>query len=104
VPDLSMCAPAPPDSICGAPCDVGNSKGVGKFCTKIDDCVDNPSATICVVAFTPKNRAYFCTLPCSGPSDTTTCGENATCECSGGQCGCTPNHCIKPTDAGTDAM
>src|SRR5262245_26396157 len=83
-PDL--CGIGPADSICGHPCDTGNSLGVGKYCTTFDDCSSNPRATICPVVFDPTTHAYACTFVCLGPTDTV-CGENASCQCDGGRCG-----------------
>ena len=43
---------------------------------------------------------YFCTLLCTAPPDggpdggDSGCGENASCQCSGGVCGCTPTSCL----------
>ena len=93
---------AGPLSQCGHPCDTGNSKGVGKFCTKLSDCTG--SANICSSLGNGTNPSasdtYFCTIyPCTpdaGVNDN--CGENASCVCSmgsGGQagCACTPKSC-----------
>ena len=85
---------------CGNPCDQGNSKGVGQFCDFIRDCLNTTEAHLCSTLGDPTE--HFCTFLCSGPSDagadaaatSDECGENATCQCSGGQCGCFPNRCM----------
>lgn len=77
-------------SACGHPGDVGNSLGVGKYCTKLSDCASNPKATLCTILGSSDN--FFCTFSCSGPTSTE-CGENASCQCQGGQCGCFPDAC-----------
>ena len=84
------------NSICGHPGDVGNSVGVGKFCTVESDCSGNTLATICT-QLDPTSGAYFCTVPCTAGDGGTNCGENAHCACgSGGSqsgCGCYPDSC-----------
>lgn len=79
-------------STCGKPGDTGNELGVGKFCNSLSDCSSTPSAGLCSVIGDP--MTHFCTKTCQngGPADQ--CGTNATCECQGNQCGCTPNSCI----------
>jgi hypothetical protein len=74
---------------CGQPGDVGNEKGVGKYCGGGASCP--AGAPFCSSLGDPKTN--FCTNLCSGATDTTTCGTNATCQCMGGQCGCFPNSC-----------
>lgn len=92
--DMSM---APVDmtffSCCGMPGDVGNSKGVGKFCKVQADC---NSGTLCAYVFQPQKQSYFCLVTCSGATDTTSCGENATCvqDSSTKAYGCVPNYCL----------
>jgi hypothetical protein len=88
----------PIDSACGQPCQAGNSLGIGKFCNNIHDCEGSKIPTLCATLGDPSE--HFCTAMCS-PEDagedaafTTTCGENATCQCQGGQCGCFPNSCM----------
>ncbi len=78
-------------SLCGHPGDVGNSLGVGKYCTKLSDCSSNTKATLCSTL--GSDNEFFCTMPCmnGGPADQ--CGDNATCQCQGGRCGCYPNAC-----------
>jgi hypothetical protein len=93
---------AGPLSKCGHPGDVGNEKGVGKFCTHVSDC--SGDANICSSLGNGANPSasdtYFCTIyPCTpdaGVNDN--CGSNASCVCatgSGGQggCACTPKSC-----------
>jgi hypothetical protein len=81
---------------CGQPCDPGNSIGVGYFCNTISDCEVTPQAHLCATLGNPDE--HFCTFICDpGPDGGDAgdpCGENATCECQGGQCGCTPNYCL----------
>ena len=79
-------------SICGHPGDTGNSLGVGKYCTTLSDCSSNSKATLCSII--GSDNSYFSTMACSSPADLATeCGENATCQCQGGQCGCFPDAC-----------
>jgi hypothetical protein len=85
------------DSACGQPCDPGNSMGIGKFCNNIHDCMGSPIPTLCATLGNPSE--HFCTAMCS-PEDAgddagfpKNCGENATCQCQGGQCGCYPTTC-----------
>src|SRR5687767_1409735 len=87
-------APAPDlaefESDCGRPGDVGNSLGVGMFCTSLGDCSDNKRAKLCTKIADPDN--FFCTMRCEqgGPPDQ--CGEDAICACQGA-CGCVPLAC-----------
>ncbi len=89
---------APIDSACGQPCDPGNSLGIGKFCNNFQDCKGTQVATLCATLGDPTE--HFCTAPCSPPDSgpdaafMTNCGENATCQCQGGQCGCFPTACF----------
>jgi hypothetical protein len=78
-------------SVCGHPGDTGNSVGVGKYCTKITDCSSNTKATLCTTL--GSDNAYFCTMTCTAAGAMGECGENASCTCSGGQCGCFPDSC-----------
>jgi hypothetical protein len=85
------------DSACGQPCDPGNSLGIGKYCNNLTDCHGTAIPTLCAVLGDPNE--HFCTAMCS-PADagpeaafTSNCGENATCQCQGGQCGCYPSAC-----------
>jgi len=90
-------------ALCGSPGSMGNSKGVGKYCTPTgNECSGNGSAVVCSAGFFPGTN--FCTLaatcgsPPSPPADTVLCGENTFCQCStsgttAGLCGCTPAAC-----------
>ena len=78
-------------SVCGHPGDTGNSLGVGQYCTKLTDCTANPKATLCTTL--GSDNAYFCTMTCGGPDLGGECGESASCQCAGGQCGCFPDRC-----------
>ena len=107
--DLSA-TPSSPDmqllSRCGHPGDVGNSLGVGKFCTNQGpDCSGNGMANLCsalVNGQTPSpTDSYFCSFTCASSDPPGTCGENAACLCnSGGSCACIPTSCIPPGDGG----
>jgi hypothetical protein len=77
---------------CGSPGDSGNALGVGKYCTMIADCFSNSQAKICAVIGDP--TAHFCTMQCTSGGSPTQCGDNATCQCGAGGCGCTPNICV----------
>ncbi|HEX3344948.1 MAG TPA: hypothetical protein VHS09_10265 [Polyangiaceae bacterium] len=86
------------DSACGQPCDPGNSLGIGKFCNNIHDCEGSQIPTLCATLGDPSE--HFCTAMCSpedaGPDAAfpKDCGENATCQCQGSQCGCFPASCF----------
>lgn len=87
---------APPGDLafvsnCGKSGDKGNSLGVGKFCLKLADCTDNTAAFLCTQIADKDN--YFCTMACRRDGGVEQCGENATCQCSGGGCGCYPDAC-----------
>lgn len=76
--------------VCGKPGMTGNEKGVGQYCTAGGGQCMNGS-------FCPADFGFgqtFCTVPCTGTSDTTSCGTNAECQCQGGQCGCIPSCCL----------
>lgn len=86
-------------SCCGKSGDVGNSKGVGRYCTSNTDPACRSSglpANICSTAENNVNRpTFFCTLACNGATDTTTCGEAAACtKNSAGLFGCVPQTCL----------
>jgi hypothetical protein len=89
-------------SRCGHPGDVGNSVGVGKFCTNQGpDCTGNGKATMCSALFngqTPSaSDAYFCSFQCFMTDPPGTCGENAACLCNASSlCACIPTSCIPP--------
>jgi hypothetical protein len=92
-------------SRCGHPGDVGNSLGVGKFCTNQGpDCGGNGMATTCSAILngqTPMpSDAYFCSFQCQMTSPAGFCGENATCLCNALGCACIPTSCIPPGDGG----
>src|SRR5580704_9419284 len=95
---IDECAPI--DSACGQPCQAGNTLGVGRFCNHQNDCEGTKIPTLCAIL--GASDEHFCTAMCSpadaGPdaSFITNCGENATCQCQGGQCGCFPTACLHP--------
>jgi hypothetical protein len=95
--DAGACTPI--DSACGQPCDPGNSLGIGRFCNQIMDCQGTKVPTLCATLGDPSE--HFCTARCT-PADAgadaasgflTDCGENATCACQNGECGCYPTTC-----------
>jgi len=107
---VDSCAPIE-GSICGQPCQQGNSLGVGAFCNNITDCTQLPQAHLC--SSLGNANAHFCTFRCAlpqeagaedggdageaGPGFPTDCGSGATCTCdNGGNCGCTPTMCLGP--------
>jgi hypothetical protein len=92
---------APPDAspdafftICGEPGDLGNSVGVGRFCTELGDCIETVDAPLCANFGDP--AAHFCTNLCDDDADAgpPSCGEGASCACGEGGCGCTPDVCL----------
>ena len=94
-------------SRCGHVGDVGNSLGVGQFCTNQGpDCTANSKAKCCSAIFngqTPSaDDAYFCSFQCfPGTDPPDVCGDNAACLCnSTGACACIPTKCIPPGDGG----
>ncbi len=91
------CANPPSDQdTCVRACDLGNDKGVGKYCSRgCRQCRDNTEALICTVDF-GQPAPGFCTLECTGPSDTTSCGPGAHCACNAMGCGCLPDLCPDP--------
>jgi len=79
--------------VCGKPGMTGNEKGIGTYCTAGGgQCT---MGSLCPADFGVAET--FCTLPCSGATDTTTCGTGAQCQCQGSQCGCIPNCCLNAT-------
>ena len=78
-------------SCCGQPGDTGNSLGVGKFCDTLT--CPGQKANFCA-SLGGDPTLHFCTMACTptdgGPDP---CGENATCQCQGAQCGCYPAKC-----------
>jgi len=102
---------APPDQCvpgsdaCKNPCDEGNDKGVGRFCTSGGgECGKNSAPFIfCTIDYDTTAGVQYCTGPCSKDSD---CGANAYCSGSGmGSKGCEPATCggMPSVDAGVDA-
>jgi hypothetical protein len=85
------------DSACGQPCQAGNALGIGRFCSVTSDCSGTQVPTICATLGDPSE--HFCTAVCMAPDagdaggGLASCGENATCQCQGGQCGCYPSTC-----------
>jgi hypothetical protein len=77
---------------CGQPGDTGNSLGVGKYCASEGDCIGNGSAIFCSNLGGPGTN--FCTMSCTASDASNPCGSGASCQCQGGQCGCTPNYCL----------
>src|SRR4051812_41297632 len=62
-------------SLCGHPGDQGNSLGVGKYCTTLDQCKTNKKATVCATLGGDPSQ-QFCTTRCSGPdAGADECGE-----------------------------
>ena len=89
----------PSPSACGAPCDTGNEKGVGKFCRVSTDCTGNGSAVVCSsILNTPgaADNTYFCTLPTiCDPAGANICGSGASCHTQPGKgSGCVPDRCF----------
>jgi hypothetical protein len=89
---------APIDSACGQPCQEGNNLGIGRFCNNIHDCEGTAIPTLC--ATLGNADEHFCTAMCD-PEDASdeagfpkNCGDNATCQCQGSQCGCFPTSCF----------
>ena len=78
-------------SLCGKPGDQGNSLGVGKYCTGLNDCI-GLTASLCSILFQP--NTYFCTFQCNADGGAAQCGDNATCYCQVAGCGCTPTACV----------
>ncbi|HEX8952665.1 MAG TPA: hypothetical protein VF945_12505 [Polyangia bacterium] len=101
-----LAVPSGPDmallSRCGHPGDVGNSLGVGKFCTNQGpDCSGNSMAKSCSALLngqTPSpTDSYFCSFLCATTDPPGVCGENAACLCSSPtSCACIPTSCIPP--------
>ena len=93
-------------SHCGRPGDVGNSLGVGQYCTNNGpDCGGNSMAKTCSAIFngqTPSpTDAYFCSFQCQMTDPPGTCGENATCLCNSSNiCACIPLSCVPKGDGG----
>ena len=96
--EMADTACEPIESSCGQPCQAGNSLGIGRFCQNTTDCRGTKIPTLCATLGDPSE--HFCTSMCSPPdagSDAgfpKDCGENATCQCQGAQCGCFPTACF----------
>jgi hypothetical protein len=86
---------APPPPVCGKPGDVGNSLGIGKYCTTETDCP--ATAPLCSnIENTDggKLNTFFCVQVCDGCNTAEVCGSGAVCGCLvPGECGCTPTDC-----------
>jgi hypothetical protein len=96
-PDMSV------PTACGRPGDVGNAKGVGKYCKDSGDCTGQ-MASICssIMNTGGPMDTYFCTFQCD-PMMAGQCGPNAVCAGKdfGGTTlyGCVPAPCA-PTPQG----
>ena len=78
---------------CGAPGDMGNELGIGKYCASLSDCSTTASAPLCSSLGDPDT--HFCTKTCPMGS-TDACGTGAQCVCNASnQCGCTPSVCLQ---------
>jgi len=78
---------------CGAPGDVGNELGIGKFCLDLADCGSTPDAHLC--SSLGDLNTHFCTKMCTMGS-TDQCGTATQCVCdSSNRCGCTPTVCLQ---------
>ena len=94
IPDLASSVPHDmvAFSCCGHPGDKGNALGVGQYCAKLDDCMNNSKAVICTTIASA--TTFFCTFPCTAGDAGNVCGDGASCICQGnGQCGCVPDTC-----------
>jgi hypothetical protein len=80
--------PPAPGDLCARPCDLGNSRGVGKYCTTAKDCEGNQSAVFCAGSLEPTKP--FCTKPCT---DDASCGPEAKCLGDSRGMGCVPVLC-----------
>jgi hypothetical protein len=99
---------------CVPPGTAGNSLGIGGYCSPLGGQCDTAgpggAARICTADLTSTPaHAWFCTYPCSQPSD---CGSGEVCFQNAQGAGCIPNTClyldadagsiITGDDAGTD--
>ncbi|MEW5855654.1 MAG: hypothetical protein AB2A00_43165 [Myxococcota bacterium] len=84
---------------CVKPCDEGNERFVGEFCTKAGgECDDNSQvsggALFCTADYDDSGNT-FCTRPCEEDSQ---CGTGASCAGDpsedGGRKGCVPTQCL----------
>jgi hypothetical protein len=80
---------------CAKPCDTGNERSVGEFCSKGGgECEDNAGTIICTVDWDDTTHT-FCTRPCE---EDVQCGSDA--RCTGdpadpnSQKGCVPTKCL----------
>ena len=90
-----------PNLNCVKPGSPGNELGIGAYCEKQADChrVDGGPPLLCTAAFSSDPYAWFCTTPCSSPTE---CGSGATCVDSPDGSGCVPFSCTD-SDASVDA-
>jgi len=83
------------ESDCGKPGEVGNEKGIGKFCASLSDCSTTPEAPLC--SSLGDMHTHFCTKTCSATGSADQCGSVTMCVCNASnQCGCTPTACLGP--------
>jgi hypothetical protein len=83
------------ESDCGKPGEVGNEKGIGKFCASLSDCSTTPEAPLC--SSLGDIHTHFCTKTCSATGSADQCGSVTMCACNtSNQCGCTPTACLGP--------
>lgn len=84
--------PPMPSDPCVRPCDVGNERGVGRYCTPGGgECAGNRTGIlICTVDVEPSGPA-FCTTPCTTDAN---CGTGAMCVHESAGSGCVPLACL----------
>lgn len=94
------------DTGCNGECELGNSIGVGHYCTPGGgECADTPNraAPFCT-ADASDSGLWFCTRTCADDSQ---CGEDARClgQGGGGPMGCVPVFCLgdEPDAGAADA-
>jgi hypothetical protein len=91
-----------PDN-CVPPGTAGNELGIGGYCSPLGGQCDTAgpggAARICTADLTSTPaHAWFCTYPCTGPSD---CGSGEVCFENNEGAGCIPNSCLSlDVDAG----
>ncbi len=93
----------PPDACAGATgcngeCELGNSYGVGRYCTPGGGECAGLAAAFCTVDFEDTTETW-CTRPCDPEADVVEqCGEDAVCrgedQGGGGPSGCVPMICL----------